>query len=338
MPTLPDIYQLKVTLNDSKPPIWRRIVVPENITLSLLHEILQIVMGWENYHLHMFKIAGQIYGDPEDDEMGMMGTKNETRYRLSQLNLHEKAKFYYEYDFGDGWEHTILVEKILPAEKGSRDPLCITGKGACPPEDVGGIWGYADILQAIANPEHPEHDESLEWLGKDFDPEEFDLDAVNETLQTIKPMRGRRNTRVEPEPEGDDNFAIPLPKQQKAMSDAQAAWVQNLSREQLDALAALPVLRNLLTFLDYLSKNRTVGTQATGNLPLKAVREITGKFVTPLVLEETIQGHTYKVRSEDEVWPLFFVHTLAYQSGLVTGGQVNWTFDKVKHCKKDRTA
>ena len=107
------VYQLKVTLDDSKPPIWRRILVSENITLDSLHEILQIVMGWENYHLHMFTINGQIYGDPEDDEYGYLGTKNEARYRLDQLSLREKSKFSYEYDFGDSWDHTILVEKIL---------------------------------------------------------------------------------------------------------------------------------------------------------------------------------------------------------------------------------
>jgi len=128
------------------------VLVPGDVTLSDLHEILQTVMGWEGYHLHMFTIAGQIYGDPEDDETGDLGTKNETRYRLYQFGQPEKAKFSYEYDFGDGWEHTVLVEKILPPEKGVHYPVCVTGKRACPPEDVGGIWGYENILQAIANP------------------------------------------------------------------------------------------------------------------------------------------------------------------------------------------
>jgi hypothetical protein len=177
------IYQLKVTLNDSKPPIWRRVLVPENITLYELHEIIQTVMGWGNYHLHMFTIAGQIYGDPEDDEFGDLGTKNEKRYRLSQFVSREGFKFRYEYDFGDSWLHDLIVEKILPVEKEMRYPVCIKGKRACPPEDVGGVWGYDDFLEAIADPEHEEHDEYMEWIGGDFDPEAFDLDEVNQLLQ-----------------------------------------------------------------------------------------------------------------------------------------------------------
>jgi hypothetical protein len=114
----------------------------------------------------------------------------------------------------------------------------------------------------------------------------------------------------------------PAPQGQKAMTDALAAWVHNLKREQFDALDSLPLRRDMLTFLDYLSKNRTVGTQSTGNLPLKAVREICEKFVKPLVLDQTISGHSYKVHSEDEVFPLLFLHSLAFHSGMVTGGPI----------------
>lgn len=111
------VYQLKVTLEGVKHPIWRRLLVKEDINLLTLHEIIQRTMGWEDYHLHMFTIAGQIFGNQEDDEFGDLGMKNETRYRLNKLGLGEKSKFKYEYDFGDSWEHTILVEKIIPAEK-----------------------------------------------------------------------------------------------------------------------------------------------------------------------------------------------------------------------------
>ncbi len=318
MPTPKTVYQLKVTLDDSKPPIWRRVLVPENITLYTLHEILQTVMGWTDSHLHMFTIAGEIYGDPEDDEFGDLGTKNETRYRLNQFGLREKAKFSYEYDFGDGWEHTILVEKILPAEAGVHYPVCITGKRACPPEDVGGVWGYADILQAIADPNHAEHDEYLEWIGDDFDPEAFDLEVVNESLQAIKPTRGGKTARRASEPE--DEF-VPSEAQEKEMTDRLMVWAQNLGEEQAGIFESLPLRRDALTFLDYLAKNRTVGTQSTGNLPLKAIKAICEKFVHPPKLEETIGEHTYKVRSEDEVWPLVFVHQLAFNANLLTGGE-----------------
>ena len=152
MSTPKTVYQLKVTLNESKPPIWRRILVADTTTLGQLHSILQTVMGWTDSHLHMFNVNGQIYGDPEDDETGMMGTKKETCYRLDQFVRSEGFKFRYEYDFGDSWDHILLVEKILPAEKGKHYPLCIAGKRACPPEDVGGVWGYGDFLQAISDP------------------------------------------------------------------------------------------------------------------------------------------------------------------------------------------
>lgn len=322
MPNPKSIYQLKVTLRDSKPPIWRRILVTEETTLAQLHDIIQRVMGWENYHLHMFRIGGAIYGDPADDEFGSMGTKNETRFRLNQVGLREKSTFTYEYDFGDSWEHTLLLEKIIPAEPGTHYPLCVTGKRACPPEDVGGIWGYTEFLEAIADPNHKEHDEYLEWIGGDFDPETFDLDEINELLQTSKAKHGRKQAKQQVEvdmledSEDDDMFA-PSPAEQEATQAALISWVQNLTPEHSEAFNTLPLRRDMLTFLDYLEKNRTVGTQSTGNLPLKAVKAITEKFVHPPALEETIGDHTYKVHSEDEVWPLLFVHTLAFFSRLL---------------------
>ena len=318
MPGEKSVYQLKVTLDDSKPPIWRRILVPENITLYNLHDILQIVMGWTDSHLHMFTIERQIYGNPEDDEYGDLGTKNENRYRLNQLSLREKSRFSYEYDFGDSWDHTILVEKILSPEKGVHYPVCIKGKRACPPEDVGGVWGYEGFLEAIADPEHEEHDEYLEWIGDDFDPEAFDVDEVNEALHALQPVRGRRTARSGPE---DDFDFMPSDEEQKELAEKLSAWAENLNTEQQEVFEALPLRRDMLAFLEYLSENRTVGTQSTGNLPLKAVHAICEKFVKPPVLEEIVGDKTYKVRSEDKVWPLLFVHTLAFFTNLVTGGQ-----------------
>lgn len=319
MSTPKQVYQLKVALDDVKPPVWRRLLVAGETNLLTLHEIIQRAMGWQNYHLHMFTIAGQIYGDPEADEDGDLDTKNETRCRLNQLGLGEKAKFRYEYDFGDGWEHTILVEKILQAEKGARYPICLTGKRACPPEDVGGVWGYENFLEAIANPKHKEHDEYLAWIGGSFDPEEFDLDEVNERLRGVKPTRGARMSRVEPEyTELDD----PMPTRQEQMSLAEDLnnWLSNLGAELSESFEALPLRHDVLTFIDYLSKNKVVGTQSTGNLPLKAVHAICERFINPPRLEQTIGDHTFKVRSEDEVWSLLFVHTLAFHSRLVDGG------------------
>lgn len=177
-------YQLKITLKNIRPPIWRRIQVNGDITLFKLHRIIQAVMGWYDYHLHRFEIYGIEYGVPTPDDF--YPVKNEKRVKLSKLVTEENDRFLYEYDYGDSWEHEILVEKILPAEKGMYYPVCIKGKRACPPEDVGGAWGYADFLEAIRDPDHPEHEDYANWLEEDFDPEEFDLEEINRMLEKIR--------------------------------------------------------------------------------------------------------------------------------------------------------
>lgn len=177
------VYQLKVTLKGSKPPIWRRFQVRGSTTLAKLHRILQIVMGWEDYHLHQFIVGGVYYGVPDPD--WDLDVKSERWVKLEQVVSDVKDHFVYEYDFGDSWEHEIVVEKVVPPEPDVRYPICLTGKRACPPEDVGGIWGYPEFLEAIHNPEHPEHEAMLEWIGGAFDPEAFDLEAVNQALRRL---------------------------------------------------------------------------------------------------------------------------------------------------------
>src|SRR5215218_1206861 len=137
------IYQLKVTLRDSKPPIWRRLQVGADTSLEKLHMILQIAMECTDSHLHQFIIDNEYYSQPEFD-LGDFGHKvhNEKRVELRQLRLEPKRTFAYEYDFGDSWEHEVLVEKILEREEGIYYPRCVAGKRACPPEDCGGICGY----------------------------------------------------------------------------------------------------------------------------------------------------------------------------------------------------
>ena len=178
------IYQLKVTLNGFRPPIWRRLLVPGNINLGSFHVVLQIVMGWTNSHLHQFISGRTMYGIPDDEFGGGfdLEIEDENKYNLSQLLKKEKDFLKYEYDFGDGWEHKIILEKILPYESSVKVPSCIKGKRACPPEDCGGIWGYHDLIEVINDISHPEHKEMLEWLGGDFDPEYFDVNEINEIL------------------------------------------------------------------------------------------------------------------------------------------------------------
>jgi hypothetical protein len=187
MPTDVPIYQIKVTLDESKPPIWRRILVRSDTTLRELHNVIQAVMlGWADYHLHQFIVGETYYGVPDLDYDGFLEMHDESQVKLSQIVTGEKFKFRYEYDFGDSWLHNLLVEKVLPPEPGQPYPVCVKGKRACPPEDVGGIWGYYMFLEAIQDPEHPEHEDYLEWIGGEFDPEAFDLDEANEALRALR--------------------------------------------------------------------------------------------------------------------------------------------------------
>jgi len=174
------VYQLKITLRDIKPPIWRRVQV-KDCTLNQLHDLIQTCMGWDGYHLHAFEIGGEQYSEPDPD--GMMETEDERKVKLSQVVAGGIKKLTYTYDFGDNWDHVIQVEKTLEAEAGVRYPRCIAGKRACPPEDCGGPWGYAEFLEAIQNPKHPQHKDRTEWIDGEFDPEAFDMETVNEELR-----------------------------------------------------------------------------------------------------------------------------------------------------------
>ncbi|MBN1582255.1 MAG: plasmid pRiA4b ORF-3 family protein [Anaerolineae bacterium] len=178
------IYQIKITLSGSKPPIWRRVLVRGDTTLGKLHDIIQAVMGWLDYHLHLFTIDGVHFGVPSPDDWEPV--LDERKIRLDRIVPGEGTKFIYEYDFGDSWDHVLLVEKIMPSEQGVAYPACIKGRRACPPEDVGGIWGYYGFLEAIQDPGHPEHDDYLEWIGGEFDPERFDLDETDAALQRLR--------------------------------------------------------------------------------------------------------------------------------------------------------
>ncbi|MGA2032975.1 MAG: plasmid pRiA4b ORF-3 family protein [Thermoguttaceae bacterium] len=183
IPASQRLYQFKITLRGIKPPIWRRIQVKE-CTLDELHKHIQTAMGWTNSHLHQFQIDGEPYGDPtlmEDDAEGM---EDSTATKLRDIVPEDgkRFRFRYEYDFGDGWEHEILFEGCLPAEKQGRYPLCIEGKRACPPEDVGGVYGYGEYLEAMANPKHERHKEFMEWGGR-FNPEKFDAQTATTRMQ-----------------------------------------------------------------------------------------------------------------------------------------------------------
>ncbi len=180
------LYQFKITLVGSRPPIWRRIQV-QDCTLDKLHEHIQTAMGWTNSHLHQFDIDGVRYGDPdllEDDFLDDNDFEDSTRTILSQILPTDKKRFRfrYEYDFGDGWLHEILFEGCPEPEPSGKYPLCVEGSLACPPDDVGGIGGYYNYLDAISDRKHPDHKMYLEWNGP-FDPEAFDAAEATQTMR-----------------------------------------------------------------------------------------------------------------------------------------------------------
>ena len=179
------IYQLKITLKVLRPLIWRRFQVQGDYTLDRLHRVIQRVMGWTDSHLHEYIVRGRHYGTPSDESEGPP-VVSERSARLCDVAPREKARFVYVYDFGDDWQHDLLVEKIVAPQAGQRYPVCLAGQHACPPEDCGGYPGYIDFVAAISNPAHPEHAEMLEWVGGAFDPWVFDLDGVNRALKRFR--------------------------------------------------------------------------------------------------------------------------------------------------------
>jgi hypothetical protein len=180
-----EVFQIKITLQGIDPPIWRRIQT-KDCTLEELHALIQVTMGWEFDHSYRFNIGGVDYADlnmTSDDEV-----EDASDAKLSEVlpARNHRPRFLYEYDFGDEWIHQLIVEERLPPEEGVKYPICLAGQRARPPEDCGGPWAYPDFVEAVSNPGHRRHEEILEWVGGDFDPKRFDLEAVNNELRRMR--------------------------------------------------------------------------------------------------------------------------------------------------------
>lgn len=189
------VYQLKVTLRGAKPPIWRRLTVPADFSLAELHTVIQAAFGWDDSHLHSFQTPYGNFG-PDVGGLGLLPADQVTLGQVAQV----KEQIEYLYDFGDGWELTVAVEAALDPDEATRIPRCVTGRRAGPPEDCGGVYGYAHLLDVLADPSHPDHDDQLDWLGFDepgqLDPESFDLAQVNAELAGIRWRSTAGNTRT----------------------------------------------------------------------------------------------------------------------------------------------
>ena len=208
------MYQLKITLTGSMPPIWRRIQVPESCSFWDLHVAIQNSMGWSDSHLHLFKVVAPVTGRcikigiPERVYGEVGRTRPGWRYQLADYISMERRSFVYLYDFGDNWKHAIELEKILPRDGSIACPICIDGKRACPPDDCGGIHGYMEFLEAMADRKHPRHREKKAWIGGSFDPKAF---SAKHVVFEDPEARWRKVM-------GDDDDD-PMPDPQKGRSD-----------------------------------------------------------------------------------------------------------------------
>jgi hypothetical protein len=188
-----DVYEIQVTLLGTRPPVWRRILVPGNLTLGRLHAVLQIAMGWPGGHMHQFRIGGKRYGDMADemDDGESLFDGDQDDLTVGRAFKTPRPKVIYEYDFGDSWEHELKVVKVHPPEAAPGfGPECVAGERACPPEDCGGIPGYEHLLEVLADPQHEEHKDLSAWVAETvegpFDPGRFDRAAVNRDLQRLR--------------------------------------------------------------------------------------------------------------------------------------------------------
>jgi len=176
------ILQLRVALEEIEPSIWRRILVPSDLTFAKLHLVLQETMGWWSSHSHRFEIGDRRIGTPSDD----LPLEDDRTIRIGQVLLEAGARARYEYDFDAGWRHEITVEKSVERDSRVSYPICIAGARACPPEDCGGASGYKELLAALADPLHEEHEHLLTWVGGHFDPEGFDVNRTNVAIRGIR--------------------------------------------------------------------------------------------------------------------------------------------------------
>jgi hypothetical protein len=185
------VHHLRITLKHTKPSIWRELLMPSDLRLDRLHDVLQIVMGWEDCHMHQFIVGGLRdglhIGIPDDFGMPGPQTRDEKRYTLEQIAPAKGAKFLYWYDFGDDWFHDITVKAVGEYKPGTPGVLCLKGAGACPPEDCGGPWGHAHLIEVLADPAHEEYEELREWVGVRWDPAHYDMVAANNALAKLAP-------------------------------------------------------------------------------------------------------------------------------------------------------
>lgn len=342
----PRFYQIKVTLLDCRPPIWRRLTLSSDTTLEQLHSIIQIAMGWLDVHLHVFKARnGALYGPPDADDP--MGVKDERNTTLGKVLLKPKHTLLYEYDFGDGWEHEILLEKSLPMVGEVPMPTCTKAVGACPPEDVGGPPGYAHLLEVLRDPSNPEYEDMLEWVGDEpLDPDYVELEEINNELlafdaedEEVSPLLEELVDEIR------ETLAAEGIDSEEAVQEAVARVLNQKTERPMDEFHGLspdrmhgllyqtfdaswvhwseprppveqsPILQILAPLLDELYR-QDIKLTPKGNLPLSVVKAMMAE-AGPEVLGEGAMLNMKGIRSEEDVNVVHITRVLAQITDLV---------------------
>ncbi|MCD1630794.1 plasmid pRiA4b ORF-3 family protein [Marinobacter shengliensis] len=293
------VYQVKVTLSGIRPPIWRRLLISPEATFQDLHRVIQIAMGWRASHLHLFQAAdGRLIGDPAEDEDDMMGFLDETRLRVGSVLKREGQAIKYEYDFGDSWEHQVKLEKILPAGDEGQLPHCIKAARQCPPEDVGGVHGYYEFLDAMHDPAHPEHEGVKEWWGGEFDPEFVNLEEINQLLPERDALFAE--SEVDALPPADFCGLSPSQMHELLQSPLHCPSVFKplINAKAVDQeLDTAPILEMAKVLVNELGE-KGIRLTGKGNLPLKQVKAMIEAAGEEVVVPFAGYG---SVRSEEDI-------------------------------------
>ncbi len=308
--------QFKATLHEAHLPIWRRFVIPADKTLEDLHDVLQVLFGWKDYHLREFRIADVTYGLPDPEMEAEMGILDDSKYMLFQVLQKKGQKIRYFYDFGDGWQIDLVIEQVQEPTQKVTQAICLAGERNGPPEDVGGVSGYEHFLEAIADPAHYMHIDLLHWVGGQFNSEEFDVQSINKLLGRIgKPVD---YWEYDPKPEAENHFGY------------KTSWITTGGKKLNETIQNLALRRDIVEMLTYIQNNKVVGTATTGNFPLKAVEEMGKRFVDPIKMRFPDGERRYI--SEREVDILYFYHVLANNGQLLTGGKGRkWRLTELGH-------
>jgi len=320
---------LRIKIRGIDPSIWRQIKISSDATLLDLHYVIQYAFGWMNSHLFLFNIGSMKFvhtPDWEEDAYRFQAAALAALGGFIPKLVQKGGEFSYIYDMGDDWVHEILVETIEDSPRTFSGAICLDGKRAGPPENIGGVPGYYRLIEDLRDSTSEDYALTWGWLGFVYNPEAFNLDSTNLFIQDYFDAAQLSH---------DSLWARDFPVYKPGF-DFIHAWTDD--PEHLGYAEEVPLRRDVMTLLTYLREHKVKGTKATGNFPRKAIRGITAGFVNPPILDEQIGDQEYKLRTEDEVLDLLFIHHFVNLAGLVVGGENKpWRVTHLGNLFMDRT-